>query len=107
MFIMIDKLFEAKKMVGGDEHTCSICLEDFTGNERRQDLVCFHYHYHYHDAILSLVLSSSSVKQTSPQQEVPLFLYFIDPSNPKVVFWECMIDGNIVQCSEFVNRTFH
>ena len=27
-------------MVGGDEHTCSICLEEFTGNESRQDLVC-------------------------------------------------------------------
>ena len=38
--IMIDKLFETKKMVGGDEHTCSICLEEFTGNESRQDLVC-------------------------------------------------------------------
>ena len=33
--IMIDKLFETKKMVGGDEHTCSICLKDFTGNESR------------------------------------------------------------------------
>ena len=31
---MIDKFFETKKMVGGDEHTCSICLKNFTGNER-------------------------------------------------------------------------
>ena len=41
---MIDIFFagkkDVKKMLGGDEATCSICMVDFTGNEDREELIC-------------------------------------------------------------------